>query len=156
MAISEQDPPGVIAPPPLIYLAGLGLGFAIGAVLPSTTLPAAVSWPVGAALSVAGFLMARAFFRTLHRAHTPVDPYRTPSALVTTGPYRLTRNPGYVAMALGFAGVAVLVGNLWILAPLPAVLLVVDRGVIVREERCLERLFGAQYAEYRARTRRWL
>ena len=90
------------------------------------------------------------------RAGTPVSPFRAPTRLVTDGPYRLTRNPGYLGMALGYAGIALLAGAPWALLPLPAVLALVDRGVIVREERYLRRHFGDQYARYERRARRWI
>ena len=78
------------------------------------------------------------------------------AALVTTGPYRLSRNPGYLGMALGYAGIAILFGALWALVPLVPTLVLIDRGVIRREERHLERRFGEQYSRYRAQTRRWI
>jgi protein-S-isoprenylcysteine O-methyltransferase Ste14 len=146
----------VIAPPPLIYLAGLALGFALEALLPSASLPHVVAWPIGGVLIVAGLALARSFFTALRRARTPVAPYRPTTALVTTGPYRLSRNPGYLGMALAFAGIAVLTSSLWVLVTLIPTLIVVDRGVIAREQRYLERIFGEQYRRYRARTRRWL
>jgi protein-S-isoprenylcysteine O-methyltransferase Ste14 len=45
---------------------------------------------------------------------------------------------------------------LWALAPLVVVLVLIDRGVIAREERFLERKFGEDYLRYKRRTRRWL
>jgi protein-S-isoprenylcysteine O-methyltransferase Ste14 len=152
----QRDAPDVIAPPPLIYLAGLVTGFVLEALLPSASLPAAVTWPVGGALAVAGLALARSFFRALHAADTPVSPYSPSTALVTTGPYRLSRNPGYLGMALGYAGIAILFGALWALVPLVPTLVLIDRGVIRREERHLERRFGEEYLRYRARTRRWI
>ena len=153
---SERDAAGVIAPPPLIYLAGLGIGFILEAFLPSASVPPAVTWPVGGVLAIAGLALARAFFRALHAADTPVSPYSPSTALVTTGPYRLSRNPGYLGMALGYAGIAILSGALWALVPLVPTLFVIDRGVIRREERHLERRFGEQYSRYRTQTRRWI
>jgi protein-S-isoprenylcysteine O-methyltransferase Ste14 len=152
----ERDTPGVIAAPPLIYLAGLATGFILEALFPSASLPPAVTWPVGGVLAVAGLALARSFFRVLHGANTPVSPYSASTVLVTTGPYRLSRNPGYLGMALGYAGIAILSGALWVLVPLVPTLFLIDRGVIRREERHLERRFGEQYIRYRARTRRWL
>jgi protein-S-isoprenylcysteine O-methyltransferase Ste14 len=155
-ASAKRDAPGVIAPPPLIYLGGLAAGFALEALLPSAPVPQAVTWPVGGAMVVGGLALARSFFRALHGANTPVSPYSPSTALVTTGPYRLSRNPGYLGMALGYVGVAILSGAYWALVPLVPTLLLIDRGVIRREEHHLERRFGEEYLRYKARTRRWI
>jgi len=92
----------------------------------------------------------------MRRAGTPVDPYEAPTALVTEGPFRYTRNPAYVALTLTYTGLALLIGVLWSLLLLPVVLVAVDRGVIQREEHYLEAHFGSGYQEYRRRVRRWL
>jgi protein-S-isoprenylcysteine O-methyltransferase Ste14 len=156
-ATSEQlDTPAVIAPPPLIYLVALAIGFVLEALLPSASVPAAASWSVGSVFVIAGVALARSFFRALHHAHTPISPYSSAKALVTTGPYALSRNPGYLGMTLAYVGIAILSGALWVLVPLVPTLFLIDRGVIRREERHLERSFGADYARYRARTRRWI
>jgi protein-S-isoprenylcysteine O-methyltransferase Ste14 len=152
----DRDVPGVIAPPPLIYLGGVAAGFGLEALLSSPSVPGALAWPIGAALIVIGGVLARSFIRAFARAGTPVSPYSTPTTLVTTGAYRVSRNPGYLGMALAYAGIAVVAGALWALAPLVVVLVLIDRGVIVREERFLERRFGEDYLRYKRRTRRWL
>ena len=153
---AQGDTPAVIAPPPLIYLVALATGFVLEALLPSASIPPAVSWSVGGVLVIAGLTLARSFFRALHHAKTPVSPYSQATALVTTGPYALSRNPGYLGMTLGYAGIAILSGALWALVPLVPTLVLVDRGVIRREERHLERSFGEDYIRYRSRTRRWI
>jgi protein-S-isoprenylcysteine O-methyltransferase Ste14 len=153
---AQRDTPRVIAPPPLIYLVALATGFVFEALLPSASVPPVVSWPLGVALVIAGLALARSFFRALHHANTPVSPYSPATTLVTTGPYALSRNPGYLGMTLAYAGIAILSGALWVLVPLGATLLLIDRGVIRREERHLERTFGDEYVRYRARTRRWI
>ena len=147
---------GVIAPPPLIYLAGLGVGFVLEALLPSASFPTWLSWSVGTALVLAGGVLAASFVRAFRHADTPVRPGEPARSLVTTGPYRLSRNPGYLGMALAYAGIAVLSGALWVLALLLPVLLVIDRGVIRREERHLEQRFDQEFLRYRRRTRRWI
>jgi protein-S-isoprenylcysteine O-methyltransferase Ste14 len=53
-------------------------------------------------------------------------------------------------------GIALLAGALWALVPLPVVLIVIDRAVIAREERYLERKFGREYLDYKAGVRRWI
>ena len=151
----ERDSPGVIAPPPLIYIAGLPAGFALQRRLPAPRIARKVAAPAGAVLLVAGVALAASFITAFRHAKTPVDVRKAPTALVTTGPYRLTRNPGYLALALVSAGIALLSGALWPLFLLVPTVIVVDRGVIAREERYLERKFGGDYVEFTRRTRRW-
>ena len=119
-------------------------------------MAAPVAGVLGGALLVAGAVLARSFVVAFRRIATPMSPYVAPTALVTSGVYRRTRNPGYLGMALACCGMAVVTGELWALAPLPLVLLVVDRGVVAREERCLTARFGPEYLRYKSATRRWL
>jgi protein-S-isoprenylcysteine O-methyltransferase Ste14 len=76
--------------------------------------------------------------------------------MVVEGPYRVTRNPIYLAFTLLYAGITVLVNALWAALLLPFVLAIMRRGVIDREERYLERRFGDDYLRYKARVRRWI
>ena len=55
-----------------------------------------------------------------------------------------------------YAGVAVRRNALWAILLLPAVLLVIQREVIGREERYLERTFGEEYLHYKTSVRRWI
>jgi protein-S-isoprenylcysteine O-methyltransferase Ste14 len=155
-APAETDAAGVIAPPPLIYLCALGVGFGLDVALPSASVPGAVRWIAGGAALIAGGFLARSFFRALAHAGTPVSPYRASTTLVTGGPYRLTRNPGYLGMALAYAGIALVSNAPWALVPLPIAIAIIDRGVIAREERYLERRFGRPYVDYKHRVRRWI
>jgi protein-S-isoprenylcysteine O-methyltransferase Ste14 len=59
-------------------------------------------------------------------------------------------------MAMVYAGIALLTDTVWAFVTLVPVLILVDRAVIKREERYLERKFGGDYLRYRARARRWL
>jgi protein-S-isoprenylcysteine O-methyltransferase Ste14 len=153
---SPDDTAGVIAPPPLIFLCALVVGFGLDAVIGRGSLPSAVALPVGSASIIAGVGLLRSFLLAFGRARTPVDPYTPSRALVTDGPYRLTRNPAYLGMALTYAGVAIVLNAPWALVPLPAAIAIVDRGVIAREERYLTRTFGTAYEGYKRRVRRWI
>jgi len=154
MTLAHTDTPGVIAPPPLIYLGTLGIGFGLDAVIGGASPPPAAARPVGAALIVTGVGLLGTFVRAFGRAGTPLDPYTPSETIVTEGPYRLTRNPGYLGMTLMYAGIAVVSNAPWALVPLPIAIAVIDRGVIAREERYLERKFGARYTDYKRRVRR--
>jgi protein-S-isoprenylcysteine O-methyltransferase Ste14 len=155
-AADANDTAGVIVPPPLIYLAGLAVGFGLEALLPGASLPDALRWIGGGLLVLAGAALLATFNTAFSRKGTAVEPWKPTTAIVTTGPYRVTRNPAYLGMALVYIGIALLAGALWVLAPLPVVLVVIDRMVIAREERYLERKFGREYLDYRAGVRRWI
>ncbi len=153
---AQADRSGVRVPPPLIYIAGFLAGLALETALPIGDLPSGAALACGA-VGVAVWLALDGWATLLfQRAKTSVVPMRPSTALVASGPYRLTRNPMYVGMAFLYAGLALAFGVIWALVFLPLVLLVVDRAVIAREERYLEAKFGEAYRAYKGRVRRWL
>jgi protein-S-isoprenylcysteine O-methyltransferase Ste14 len=148
--------PGVRIPPPLIYLAGFLAGLAIELIVPSAQPPGWLRIAAGVAgLGALVALDTSAMIR-FARSRTTFNPARAATALVTAGPYRVTRNPMYLGMAAAYAGLAVATGVLWALAFLPAVVIAIDRLVIPREERHLAATFGEDYEQYRRRVRRWI
>src|SRR3954447_10602534 len=152
----EPDTAGVVAPPPLIYLAGLVVGFVLEALLPGVDLPAWLEWGVGGLLVLLGLGLLVWVNGIVKPAGPAVEPWKPTTAIVTTGPYRFTRNPAYLGMTLTYVGIAVLSSAVWVLLPLPVVFAVIDRGVIAREERYLERKFGEEYLAYKRTVRRWI
>jgi protein-S-isoprenylcysteine O-methyltransferase Ste14 len=96
---------------------------------------------------------AVAMFR---RAGTSPDPREPTTALAFDGPYRFTRNPMYLGMALILGGLA-LVGNaLWPLIAVVLAVWIIRTQVIDREERYLEAKFGGAYRDFKSRVRRWI
>jgi protein-S-isoprenylcysteine O-methyltransferase Ste14 len=93
---------------------------------------------------------------TIRRAGTRVETYKPTAAIVENGPYRFTRNPIYLGMFLGQAGLATGFNSAWILAMLVPFYFVIRFGVIAREEAYLEHKFGEVYLAYKSRVRRWL
>ncbi len=85
----------------------------------------------------------------------PARPARA-SALVSSGPYALSRNPMYVALVAGLAAHALWRGRAVAWAPVLATWAVLDVGQVRPEERAMAELFGADYAAYTERTPRWL
>ncbi|HDS1779849.1 TPA: isoprenylcysteine carboxylmethyltransferase family protein [Pseudomonas putida] len=110
----------------------------------------------GALLFAAGAVMMLAAAGLFRRLGTNIPPSRPTTLIATTGPYRWTRNPMYLGMALVYAGIAVCFDGAIALALLPLVLIVIQRQVIAREERYLEAKFGDDYRRYKAKVRRWL
>ena len=154
--MSRQDTPGVIAPPPLIYLTALVIGLGLGYLAPTPFLPRTLAYGLGAVLILIGAWIIISARRMMLRAGTAIRPTIPTTALVITGPFRFTRNPLYVGATLIYVGIAVAARSLWALALLLVVLAVMQRGVIDREEHYLERKFGADYVRYKERVRRWI
>lgn len=150
------DVPGVVAPPPLIFGGGLALGLLANRVVRLPKPHRLVARMLGAALVAASLAYGPGAFVRMRRMKTNVDPYRPTTAIVESGPFRFSRNPLYVSLALLYAAIALLARATLPLVLLPAVLAIVQRGVISREERYLERKFGAAYLTYKSRVRRWL
>jgi protein-S-isoprenylcysteine O-methyltransferase Ste14 len=156
MPSDEQDKAGVVAPPPLIYLGALIFGLVLGRRFPMGFLPSRAARGLGWPLLGGGVLLLGCFERAMRQADTPTNPYKPVEHIATEGPFRYTRNPGYLAMTLIYAGIASLANALWAILLLPVTLLVIQRGVIEREERYLERKFGEEYLSYKAQVRRWI
>ncbi len=153
---NNADNPGVITPPPLIYVGALAAGLLVNSIYPVRSLPRGVSRVAGLPLVLGGLLIGLLGVREMRRAETNVDPYKPTTAIVERGPYRFTRNPLYVGMTLMYGGFSVLANALAPILLLPAVFAIMRRGVIEREERYLERKFGDEYLEYKGKVRRWI
>lgn len=158
MTTDSRDIPGVIAPPPLIFLAFLLGGWGLGHLLGEPSLGLPDLWRRGGALVlfVTGLILEGAAGAHFHRAKTAVEPWKPSTALVTGGLYRFTRNPIYLGFAIIYLGLAVGMDSPVAMAMLVPCLIVVDRFVIAREEAYLERKFGEPFRAYKTRVRRWL
>ena len=156
--MKEGDNPGVIAPPPLIFLGGLLVGFALDLLVLrlATGLPVALRYGLAVVLlAIGGALIAAALgrFRT---AGTRPEPWQPSTAVVSERVYGFTRNPMYLGMALVYVAVSLAADSVAALRLLPPVLLALRYGVIAREERYLDAKFGDGYRRYKASVRRWL
>ena len=152
----EQDNPGIKVPPPLIYVLPLILGLLLDRKANVPLLPRGAARSLGWPLLGGGVLLSRWFLRTMREADAPVRTDRPVPRLTTAGPFGYSRNPAYLGLAMIYAGIAVLRNSLWTILLLPAVLFVIQRELIGREERYLERSFGEEYLDYKTRVRRWV
>ncbi len=146
----------MIAPPPLIYSAAVALGLTLHKLAPVAFLPRTIARPLGwllISLAAAPGLSAPV---TLLRSKTALLPHHSTTRIVSSGPFKYTRNPIYLSFTLLYAGISAVVNSLWAALLLPLVLVVMQRGVIEREERYLDRKFGDEYRQYKARVRRWI
>ena len=156
MTAKENDSPGVIAKPPLIYLGFLLLGLGLDRLWPVAVLPEAVLSPLGWVLIGLGLLVAVAAVRRFKAAGTSFHTHKPATAIISDGPYGVSRNPIYLGLIAIYLGVGVMADAGWVAVLLGPLLLVMHFGVITREERYLERKFGDEYLRYKAAVRRWI
>ena len=152
----NQDNPGINVPPPLIYVVPLILGLLLDRRAHLPFLPRSAARSLGWPLIGAAVMLNTWFLRTIRDAEVPIRTDKPVPRLTTKGPFRYSRNPSYLALALLYTGIAVLLNSLWAILLLPVVVGVMQREVIGREERYLERTFGEEYVDYKTSVRRWV
>ena len=113
---------------------------------------------LAACLALAGLSTAILGVVSFRRAGTTVNPMQPEKAtsLVTSGIYRVTRNPMYVGLLLALTAWAVFLANALGFLFLPALVLYLNRFQIAPEEVALARVFGQQFIDYKSRVRRWV
>jgi len=155
----ETDPatdvPGIRIAPPLYFLAALGAGLLLGRGTPSKTLKATCAVVSGGFCLAASAAVVIAADYELKRVNTTLNPYKPATALATGGIYGYTRNPMYLSLTLASIGVAMWQRSIPALTFVPIALARLETDVVDKEERYLERRFGATYRAYRNLVPRW-
>ena len=156
--ISSERGARVRFPPPLVFLGGTLLGVAFQYLVAPARVPVdrAVSAIGGILIGVAGLgfvASARILFK--RTGQNPV-PWKPSPVLIVKGPYRITRNPMYLGVALIELGLGLAVNNLWISLFAAPALLTVHFIAVLPEERYLSEKFGESYKAYLAQVRRYL
>jgi len=143
--------------PPLLFLGCLLAGWGVGFLHPLRLgLPDAARYWVSALALVCAASLGGWGLLTFRRMGTTHEPNGTASALLTSGPFRFSRNPLYLALSATLVGFALLLDSAWIVILVPVLVLLLDRLVIAREEVRLRTQFGEVYLAYARRVRRWI
>jgi protein-S-isoprenylcysteine O-methyltransferase Ste14 len=146
---TQVSPPLIIGGP---FIAGWILQWLIPLRLPLRGFSLALGLLSGV-LASALLITAHTAFR---QALTSMLPARRSRALITTGPFQLTRNPLYLGLVLLYGSICLIAGAVWPLLFLPVTVALLHRVVIRPEEAYLEHRFGDEYRAYKARVRRWV
>ena len=147
----------LVPPPVVVAIIGVVM-WAVGRKLELGKFEAALQAPVAGVLLIVGLslmIVAVASFIAAKTTVNPLRPSRT-SSLVTTGIFRISRNPMYLGDLLVLAALAVWLGNVVNVVLLVFFIWYINRFQIIPEERALTNLFGESYVAYRSRVRRWL
>ena len=154
-----QDHADVVVKPPLLFGGALLLGCLLSWIVPlgpglgSANTRALAT---GGSLALVGLAVFAVSVREFRRAGTSVVPGEPSTVLLECGPYRYTRNPIYISFVIFYFGLAIMLTSAWMLVLLIPVLIILQRGVVEREEAYLQAKFGAAYGKYQARVPRWL
>ncbi len=142
--------------PPVIFLCSLVAQAALDRFAPAFRL-VPEAWTFAGLVPLAGGLILAVIAASRFRSvDTDVHPFGEPTALVTSGPYGLTRNPMYLGLTSMLAGIAVLLGSLTPFLVPPVFGWIITKRFIEMEEAKMSRIFGEAYDAYRERVRRWL
>ena len=142
--------------PPVYFLAALVSMGALHFFLPIAYILRPPYSTSGSFLFVAGAVVVLWAARLFNRAGTTIRPFQEPSALVTSGPYRYSRNPIYLGLVLALIGIGLLLGTLSPFVVVPVFICLIQQRFIQPEEAALEKTFGSAYAQYKRQVRRWL
>lgn len=156
MSDAPNDKPGVLIFPPLLFAICLACGAIAHFVCPYRLALSPWLRGAGGVLAVAAIAFALRAQRVMRAAGTNVHPNLPATAIVSDGPFAITRNPLYLTLLAVFAGIGVAAASPAFLTLIVPLALVLHFGVVQREERYLETKFGDTYRDYKARVRRWI
>jgi protein-S-isoprenylcysteine O-methyltransferase Ste14 len=144
--------------PPLIYGAAIAAAFLLQAYFPIEVAGTNI-WiarACGGVLVITAIVLDVWAMRTLLDCHTTILPNRCSTHLVTSGPYRFTRNPIYLGYTLATAGIGLAVLNPWCIVTAIIAAALTNVVAIKREEMHLLSRFGIDFERYRNGTTRWI
>ncbi len=139
----------------MFFLGGLLLQWGLHVSLPIARLVPEAWAPLGTIPIVVGLGVVVVAALQFKKADTAIKPFDQPSALVTSGVFRMSRNPIYLAMIVIQIGTAFGLGTLVTFFVPPALAWLLSRRFIKREEAALSQTFGEDYERYKSRVRRW-
>jgi protein-S-isoprenylcysteine O-methyltransferase Ste14 len=156
MSRMPEDHANVKIPPPVLLLIYIFATFLLNWLLPLPfAFPSILVW-VGYLLVLAGFGLPFSAASRFMRARTTLDPHGSTTEIVTSGPYRFSRNPIYLGFVLLLVGLSFAFRSYWGLILSPLLMLSLYQLVIKHEEAYLEKKFWNVYTSYKSRVRRWL
>lgn len=145
-------------PPPAIAVAAALIIWGISRLAPLVAMPSGIRLAASLAALVVGVAFSVAGVMSFRRARTTLNPTKPEraSSLVSTGIYRITRNPMYLGLLFVLVAWAAFLSSAWALSSVAGFVLYMNHFQIAPEERVLSKLFGSEYESYKTRARRWL
>jgi len=155
----ETDSAQISFPPPFVYLGFLLLGLVADRFSPYWTgmgIDGQIRLALGGIVGTLGVFVMLSGTQRFRKLGNNLEPWKSANQIVSSGIYRVTRNPMYLGMALLYLGLGLALNSIGALVFLPIALLVIRTQVIAPEERYLEAKFGDEYLTYKNSVRRWI
>ncbi len=142
--------------PPTYFLFYLAAAIILHVLVPIVYIISAPFTYLGIAVMLFGLVITFWADNIFKRVKTTVQPFEKSTVLVTEGPFRLSRHPMYLGFVSVLLGLAILLGSVVsFLSPI-AMFVTLQMRFMPYEEKDMEAVFGAEYAAYKNRVRRWL
>ncbi len=142
--------------PPLYFFVLLVVSIGLGVYLPVVNVVGSPYRYLGFAPIGLGIVLNLWADSQFKKNKTTVKPHETPSSLMKSGAFSVSRNPMYLGMVLILLGVSICAGSLTAFISPIVFFLVSEYRFIPLEESVMESVFGKAYLEYKRRVRRWL
>ena len=143
--------------PPVWLLAAVIATWFIGQAQPfGLSLYFPITQLLGGLLVGAGIILMALAAMEMRKRRTTIIPHMEPDSLVTSGIFKLTRNPIYLGDAAILAGLAIRWDAVLALVLVPIFIWVIEKRFIIPEENMLRRKFRADFAHYEQKIRRWV
>jgi protein-S-isoprenylcysteine O-methyltransferase Ste14 len=155
-AATDAETAGVLAPAPVFFGAAIAAGYLLEWLRPTLLQSFPYATALGLFLIAVSVVLVLCAVVPMSRARTAFDARKPTTTLVTTGAFRISRNPTYLSLLLLQVGLAFASHSAWLLITAAAAAAITHWGIILREERYLERKFGDEYRRYATSVRRWL
>lgn len=156
MRTGEKNVQIKVVPPPLIFLAMILIGLVLHRLIPLTIKIQSSFIRILFASIFIGFSgkITGQTFRVMRRHKTDIVFKKPTICLITTGPFRFSRNPLYISLLLLYVGIGVLLNSLWF-APLLLLMFIFLRQMVLNEEKLLSYLFTEEFQDNKNSVRRW-
>jgi len=152
----NNDNPKVKLPPPILFF-GLGIiGVTMEYISPITI---GIDFPInylGFGINIVSIIGTWKISELFKKHKTEVKPWQTTSKIITTGPYKYSRNPIYIIFCGIPIGLGIAFNTYWAFFAFIPGLIIVYYTAVKKEEKYLEAKFGEEYLDYKRKVRRWL
>jgi len=155
---TKKDNPGVVVPPPLIYVAIFFLSLMLQKYFPidNSFFTTDSSKIIGFVLSTIALLFMVPALVKFAQSKNTLMTIRPANSLQTNGIYKISRNPMYTGLVFLYSSIGMLKGNWWTFILIPVIIIIVQSYVIKGEENYLQRVFSEDYTQYKKKVRRWI